>query len=255
LDPSVIAKGFSSDGQNPPTEGQTASLTSTNNFINFCATSTLPLSDGTQQKTGFCNPAPMGVIPASTRMPSSKFTYPRNGDILAPESPFTVGLAVANLATGFFVDSNTKFLAAPQQLDASGQIKGHAFVVIEQLATPDQPTNPEIFTFFKGTRIAEGGVFLTEVKSLPIGFYRLTSILAATNQQPVLLPVVQHGAVDDIVYVRNCNFCAFIIATYLFQQFTVAPGGIIANNTAITATSGFVSGLLGTNLAMLTCNV
>ncbi|KAJ7286506.1 hypothetical protein C8J57DRAFT_665433 [Mycena rebaudengoi] len=158
-------------------------------------------------------------------MPSSKFTYPRNGDILAPESPFTIGLAVANLATGLFVDSRTKFLAAPQQLDASGQIKGHAFVTIERLTAPDQAeaTNPQNYLFFKGTHVAEGGVFLADVSPLPTGFFRLTSIIVASNHQPVLLPVVRHGAVDDIVY------------------FSVAQGGITTNDTAITATSSFPS--------------
>ena len=74
LDPNVIAKGFENDGQDVPTAGQVASLTSSNNFINFCLTvPNLPISNGLQVKTGSCNPAPMGVIAATTNMPSSKF--------------------------------------------------------------------------------------------------------------------------------------------------------------------------------------
>lgn len=50
LDPSVIAKGFAQNGQATPEAGQVASLTSTNNFINFCAGKTL--TDGKQVKGG-----------------------------------------------------------------------------------------------------------------------------------------------------------------------------------------------------------
>ncbi|KAJ7194941.1 hypothetical protein GGX14DRAFT_475483 [Mycena pura] len=68
--PSLIAAGFSDDGQNPPVAGQTAAATSNNNFINFCALTleSVPLTDGLQIATGSCNPAPMGVLPASTRL-------------------------------------------------------------------------------------------------------------------------------------------------------------------------------------------
>ena len=60
---SVIATGFENDGQNVPVAGQVPSLTSSNNFINFCATvPNLPLMNSTQITTGSCNPAPMGVI-------------------------------------------------------------------------------------------------------------------------------------------------------------------------------------------------
>ena len=45
LDPSVIATVFGNDGQDVPTAGQVASATSSNDFINFClTTSNLPLT-------------------------------------------------------------------------------------------------------------------------------------------------------------------------------------------------------------------
>ncbi len=53
LDPRVIAKGFANDGQDVPAVGQVASLTSTNNFINFCLTvANTPITDGKQVTTG-----------------------------------------------------------------------------------------------------------------------------------------------------------------------------------------------------------
>ncbi|KAJ7766621.1 hypothetical protein B0H16DRAFT_1522018 [Mycena metata] len=215
--PSVIAPGFA-NAEGVSRAGQAASLTSVNNYINFCGTTTLPLNNGTQTRTGFCNPAPMGAIPASTRMPSSKFTYPRNGDILSPNSPMVVGLAVTNLATGNFANEEVTYMTAPQQLDSSGQILGHPFIVVEAVTSLSSATtvlNPILFTFFKGiTGVADStGVLTTIIDSgFPVGHYRLSSIVTTTNGQPVLLPVLNHGAVDDAIY------------------FTVAKGGALPTN-------------------------
>ncbi|KAH9043796.1 hypothetical protein EDB85DRAFT_2206043 [Lactarius pseudohatsudake] len=52
LDPKVISAGFEKNGQEVPTAGQVASLTSSNNFINFCLTVNKPLTNGLQTKTG-----------------------------------------------------------------------------------------------------------------------------------------------------------------------------------------------------------
>jgi hypothetical protein len=99
LDPSVIATGFANDGQDVPEAGQVASLTSTNNFINFCAGQTI--TNGKQITTGSCNPAPMGQIAAQTVMPSCKFVFPPNGDAsLKASQAFTIKLAINNLQTG-----------------------------------------------------------------------------------------------------------------------------------------------------------
>nr|VWO96546.1 Siderophore exporter MmpL5 [Ganoderma boninense] len=151
---SVIATGFENDGQDVPAAGQVPSLTSPNNFINFCATvPSLPLTNGTQIKTGSCNPAPMGVIAASTNMPSSKFVFPANGATIAADTDFTIQMAVRNLATGNFVNAAQNFFAAPQQVDAgSGNIKGHSHVVVELLPSLNStaPTDPTKFAFFKG---------------------------------------------------------------------------------------------------------
>ncbi|KAJ6526235.1 hypothetical protein DFH09DRAFT_170041 [Mycena vulgaris] len=223
--PSVLAPGFSSDGSKERFgTGQSPSLTSTNNYINFCATTTLPITDGTQVQSGFCNPAPMGALPASTQMPSSKFTYPRNGDVLAPNAPMTVGLAVTNFAAGNFANAETTYLSGPQQLDVNGRIQGHPSIVFERLTTPDQtqPVDPTLFSLFKGiTGVADStGVITATVSGLQAGFYRLSSIIVTTNGQPVLLPVLEHGAVDDTIY------------------FTVVEGGALpTNHTALPEVS------------------
>ncbi|KAJ7453075.1 hypothetical protein FB451DRAFT_671382 [Mycena latifolia] len=233
--PSVIAQGFSNDGQNPPTAGQSGSLTSTNNFINFCGLTTLPVTDGTQVLTGFCVPAPMGVLPASTQMPSSKFTYPRNGEILAPNAPMTVGLAVTNFAMGNFADPQASFLSAPQQLDASGNIQGHPIIIFEPLSTsiPIVPTDPRRFALVKGIsgKPDSTGVVTTTITGLPAGVYRVSSLIVAANSQPVLMPVLQHGAVDDTIFITVVDGGA------LPTNQTALPAGFSAPSTSTTTTT------------------
>ncbi|KAF5355824.1 hypothetical protein D9756_003993 [Leucocoprinus leucothites] len=206
LDPSVIAKGFANDGQAQPAAGQVSSLTSTNNFINFCLTvPNLPLTDGKQIADGSCNPAPMGAIPSKSKMPSSKFVFPANGATVPANQKFTIQMAIKNLDTGFFVNAQENYFAAPQQLNGQGIIQGHSHVVVEQLASLDQttPTDPNVFAFFKGLNgKADGkGILTADVtEGLPAGVYKLSSINAAANHQPVLAPIAQHGSLDDAVY-------------------------------------------------------
>lgn len=205
LDPRVIAKGFENNGQDVPTAGQVASLTSSNNFINFCLTvPNLPISNGLQVKTGSCNPAPMGVIAATTNMPSSKFQFPKNGDVIQANTAFTISMAISHLETGFFVNANENYFSAPQFVNGAGDIQGHSHVVVELLSSEQQtnPTNPNVFAFFKGLNDkANNGVLTADVTNgLPAGTYRLASINSAANHQPVLVAVAQHGSLDDQVY-------------------------------------------------------
>jgi len=204
LDPAVIAKGFESDGNQTPAAGQVASLTSSNNFINFCATTNQPITNGQQVKTGSCNPAPMGQIPATTAMPSCKFSNPKNGQDIAANTPFTITMNIQNLETGNFVNAQANYFAAPQQLNAQGQIKGHSHVVVESLnsLTQTTPNDPNNFAFFLGLNSpASGGALTADVtKGLPAGTYKVSSINTAANHQPCLVPVAQHGSLDDVVY-------------------------------------------------------
>ncbi|KAH9891228.1 hypothetical protein C8Q73DRAFT_735164, partial [Cubamyces lactineus] len=201
---SVIATGFENDGQDQPTAGQVPSLTSPNNFINFCATVNKPITNGQQIKTGSCNPAPMGVIAATTNMPSSKFVFPKNGVTVKANTNFTIQMAISHLETGHFTNANENFFAAPQVVNSAGDIQGHSHVVIEKLSSVDQttPTNPNVFAFFKGLNDpAQNGVLSVEVAGgLPQGAYRLASINTAANHQPALVAIAQHGSLDDMVY-------------------------------------------------------
>ena len=65
-------------------------------------------------------------------------------------------------------------------------------------------TDPKKFAFFKGlNNKAVGGALSADVTAgLPVGVYRLASINTAANHQPVIVPIAQHGSLDDAVYVR-----------------------------------------------------
>ncbi|KAJ7881867.1 hypothetical protein B0H13DRAFT_2235522 [Mycena leptocephala] len=210
LDPSVIQQGFLNDGQQPPVAGQTASLTSGNNFINFCAQTLdqIPLTNGKQVTTGSCNGAPIGLIPSKDKMPSAKFVNPKNLDTIPANTNFTIQLAIKNLDAGFFTNAKENYFAAPQQLNTEGTIVGHTHVVIESITAIDaiEALDPNSFIFFKGINdpLVDGQVSTVvgsaAAAGVPAGTYRLCSQNAAMNHQPVIVPIAQHGNLDDCVY-------------------------------------------------------
>lgn len=209
LNPAVIATGFEQNGQENQTEaGQVPSLTSSNNFINFCLTvPNLPLTNGQQIKTGSCNPAPMGIIAATTNMPSAKFQNPVNGQNLQPNTAFNIDMAINNLETGNFVNADSNYYSAPQQVNSAGDIIGHTHFTVTAVSsfTDTTPKDPNTFAFFKGVNgAAVNGVVSEPVTAgLPAGTYRLCSINTDANHAPCLVAVAQHGTLDDCVYVSS----------------------------------------------------
>ena len=109
----MIAR-FNNDGQDVPAAGQVKSLTSGNNFINFCLTSNAPITDGKQVKEGSCNPAPIGLIPSTANMPSAKFVFPKMFDNIKENTGFTVRMAIRGMETGAFVNAKENYFAAPR---------------------------------------------------------------------------------------------------------------------------------------------
>jgi len=205
LDPRVIAPAFANNGQDVPTAGQVASLTSTNNFINFCLTvPNFPITNGKQITTGSCDPAPIGVIPSVSFMPSAKFVFPQNFGTVKANTAFTIQLNIQNMQTGFFVNAQENYFAAPQQLNSQGLIQGHSHVVVEALdsLTQSTPTDPQKFAFFKGLNdAAVNGQLTADVTAgLPAGVYKVSTINTSANHAPAVVPVAQHGSLDDVVY-------------------------------------------------------
>jgi len=207
LDKSLIQTNAFVNGlaANGTEAGQVASAISRNNFINFCSTKKLPITNGLQIKTGSCNPTTMGVIPSSDKMTSAKFTLPKNfAKASPPFKDFNVTLAIKNLETGFFVNPNTNYFIAPQDVNKSGVVKGHSHITIEKVNGFQDTTVPDPlkFVFFKGLNAPakNGKISVTVTGGLPRGHYKVSSINTAANHQPVLGPVAQHGSFDDAIY-------------------------------------------------------
>jgi hypothetical protein len=204
LDPSQVQANLANDGQDIPEAGQVPSLTSKNNFINFCSTQNVPLTNGQQVRSGSCNPTIMGRILSTNKIPSSKFVNPKNLDVIPADKGFTIQMKINNLITGNFVNAQKNYYAAPAQVDGSGTLIGHSHVVVEKISSLQSTdvNDPNIFAFFKGLNAAaNGGILTADVAGgLPAGTYRLCSINAAANHQPALAAVAQHGSIDDCVY-------------------------------------------------------
>jgi len=201
LDPNVIQDASASDGG--PQDGQAASATDDSNFINFCQG--LILTNGQQNEGGSCNGIPMGNIPGTGNMVASVFTSPQNGDDLQADTDFTISVQMINFAPGTFTNPDNTYYAAPQDVDGNGNIIGHTHVTVQDTGgdtNPTQPLDPTQFVFFKGINDqGDGnGLLSADVEGgLPTGNYRLCSMAAAANHQPVIMPVAQRGAQDDCI--------------------------------------------------------
>jgi hypothetical protein len=149
----------------------------------------------------------MGIAPAWDNLPSIRIISPSNYAVLVANAEITLLLRSINFHDGVVVNSDTNFLAAPQQLDASGTVIGHYHIVIEQLDALNSTAVNDVrnFTFFKVVAdTAAAGLVKTSVpKGLPEGFYRVFASVHASNHQPVLSPIAQRGSLNDAAYVRT----------------------------------------------------
>ena len=128
--------------------------------------------------------------------------------IVKANQNFTIQMAIINLETGNFANPDLSYFAAPQQLNPEGQITGHSHFVIQEITSINQtvPIDPRKFAFFTAVNKAAVNGVVSEVVTggLPVGTYKLSSINTATNHQPVVVPVAQHGSLDDAIYV-SCS--------------------------------------------------
>jgi transcription initiation factor TFIID subunit 15 len=138
----------------------------------------------------------MGDIPATTNMVSTIITNPAPGQALAANTDFNVNLQVANLNAGVFTNPTVTYYTAPQALK-NGNIVGHVHVTIQTLGAnlaPAVAPDATKFVFFKGIDDAgdgKGGLAALVKGGLPAGNYRVCTMSAAANHQPVAMPVAQ----------------------------------------------------------------
>ncbi|KZV99302.1 hypothetical protein EXIGLDRAFT_762827 [Exidia glandulosa HHB12029] len=205
LDPGQVQPGLAQDGQAVPTAGQISSLTSTNNFINYCATRPdLPLTNGQQILTGSCNPTIMGEIIAKDKMPSAKIISPPNFSTIAKGSSVTFKIKTRNMDTGHFVNAQLNYFAAPQQGNAQGILIAHSHITVNAISSfqDSDALDPQLFTFFKGLNDpAVNDILSADAPGgFDVGFYRACTINSAANHQPALVAVAQHASLDDCTY-------------------------------------------------------
>jgi hypothetical protein len=168
----------------------------------------------------------MGDIPAKTSMVSSIITFPLAGSAtIESDTTFNITVQMSNIVAGFFTNADATYYAAPQAL-SGGLVVGHTHVTVQDLGASLNPTtalDATQFAFFKGINDAGNGKGLlsaTVTGGLPAGNYRVCTLAAAANHQPVLMPVAQRGTADD------CT------------KFTVIGSGTTINAAANDGSSG-----------------
>ncbi|KAG9231765.1 hypothetical protein BJ875DRAFT_344141, partial [Amylocarpus encephaloides] len=204
LNPALLQASSGLTGQENGTDGikpgQAPSATDDSNFINFCQGQ--KVTDGKQVTDGSCNGIPMGKIPAVANMISAMITFPQPGDTVTADQTFNISIQTSHLDAGFFVNPTTNYYTAPQDLNQEGDIIGHCHVTVQSIGSlrSTTPPDPSKFAFFKGIDDAGNGQGLLQAvvsKGLPTGVYRVCTMIAARNHQPVSMPVAQRGAQDD----------------------------------------------------------
>ncbi|TQN69783.1 hypothetical protein CSHISOI_05437 [Colletotrichum shisoi] len=204
LNSNLIQSASALTGQEPGTDGikagQAKSETDPNNFINICEGQ--PITNGKQIVTGSCSGVPQGRIPAQKNMISAIITNPQPGTTVEAGKTFNVSVQTTHLKAGVFVNPTTNYYTAPQNLDSSGDIIGHCHVTIQDIGSlkSTTPPDPTKFAFFKGIDNDGNGKGLLQAVvdgGLPAGTYRVCTMIAAANHQPVIMPVAQRGAQDD----------------------------------------------------------
>ena len=132
-------------------------------------------------------------------MISTLISFPLPGEVFPPMRPFTIKFKASNLVAGSVTNPNSTFLSAPQSL-RDGKVVGHFHVVIQSLAgyirsdgqnftLPPDPTKFVFFHTFFDAGDGKGGFSVDVPEGLPIGSYRVCTMAAANNHQPVLMPV------------------------------------------------------------------
>jgi hypothetical protein len=186
----------------------------------------------------------MGDIPAKTSMVSSIILFPTTGgQAIASDTTFNITVQMSNIVAGSFTNADATYYAAPQFL-SGGVVVGHTHVTVQDLGNslnPTQALDATQFAFFKGINDAgngEGLLSATVTGGLPAGNYRVCTLAAASNHQPVLMPVAQRGTADD------CT------------KFVVSGDGTTINTAANDGSGGIAAAALGKCInAPLSCPI
>jgi hypothetical protein len=131
---------------------------------------------------------------------------PKNLDTIASGETFNIVLQTKGIQLGTFTNAQKTYFANPQKLNAQGQIIGHTHIVMETIdsLTTTKVTDPTKFFFFKGVndaQDAQGNVQVPVAGGVKPGVYRMCTIVSSATHQPAIVPIAQHGSLDDCIYV------------------------------------------------------
>ncbi|KAJ7903199.1 hypothetical protein B0H13DRAFT_2512158 [Mycena leptocephala] len=227
IHPSVIQT--TDDGQNPPVAGQTAADLSKNNFANACAlTPKVRLPMVSKSPADPAIPSPLAKFPPSPtcRLEISEPEEPRHYRLRRhlqhrPQDQKHPARHLHQRPEDVFCQ--------PTEAQRSGQIIGHTHVVMETIdsLTTTKLSDPTKFFFFKGVndaQDAQGNVNVPVAGGVKPGVYRMCTIVSSATHQPAIVPIAQHGSLDDCIY------------------FTATPGGATAPAAATAATAKTAKG-------------
>jgi len=169
----------------------------------------LKQADGTQILTGICSNTPQGEIPMVDKMPSTLVLYPRNGQKIKKNVPFTVKVLTHNFKLGFFSNATDQYNVFPQELNEQGVIQGHQHVTIQFLGKnkrSERIPKATDFAFFKGLNelgeVKGDQTILSTDVTIGLskkGIYRCCTLIASFSHQCPVLPKAQRGASDDCI--------------------------------------------------------
>jgi hypothetical protein len=156
----------------------------------FCETTNLPPLVGQSPQGGCIQQVIQGAVPNVASMVSTLISSPSNGDVILPNTQFTIRVESQNLE----IAGLNGFLNQPQVLNANGIIRGSRFVTIQNIGNAQNPTPAASVVQFMemtGNEIKASG--------LSEGDYRICTLTSSISGQPVVMPVAQRGSQDDCI--------------------------------------------------------
>ncbi|KAK8931631.1 hypothetical protein VCV18_000156 [Metarhizium anisopliae] len=210
LSPSIIGKSSPVPPSTPGTKRTAQEVLS--GHVNVDDQCRSPSNDGQVDESSWDNTI-TDQIPEVDRMVSTLIHHPETEQNFDTNKAFSVDLTIANL---FLVDNIMPY-AGPQRLDpATGQVRGHVYVVIQKTAggsgallgddsvvySARVPGRGNNMVYTSGRAMMNMNRLSVEVDGglHEPGRYRVCTVATAENLQRVMMPPVMRGPQDDCIW-------------------------------------------------------
>ncbi|KID65236.1 fungal transcriptional regulatory protein, partial [Metarhizium hybridum] len=210
LSPSIIGKSSPVPPSTPGTKRTAQAVLS--GHVNVDDQCRSPSNDGQVDESSWDN-AISDQIPEVDRMVSTLIYHPETEQNFDTNTAFSVDLTISNL---FLVDNIMPY-ADPQRLDpATGQVRGHVYVVIQKAAGgsgallgDDSVVYSARVPGWGNNMVYTSGGAMKTMNRLSVevdgglhepGRYRVCTVATAENLQRVMMPSVTRGPQDDCIW-------------------------------------------------------